>query len=103
MGAPARKLVVDATKYGNLVRFIGVTSDASKVNVDLAIGHCDCGISDPLAVLVATATKNIREGDRLLRYKEPDEKAYLGPATLEPADETESKWPGCVCCHVINC
>lgn len=96
-GGGPRKLVVDATKYGGLTRFIAITNDPSRANVKLEIGHCECGISDPIAVLVAYTTKKIEAGARLMRY-EDNVKPSGGSMTVTAAngDEAETSFPGCV-------
>jgi hypothetical protein len=103
-GGGPRKLVVDATKYGGLTRFIAITNDPSRANVKLDIGHCECGISDPIAVLVAYATKKIDAGARLMRY-EDNVKPSGGSMTVAAAngDEAETSFPGCVRACVCVC
>jgi len=68
-----RRLVVDASEYGSLLRFIQLTPDPTKANVKLQFGRCICGKSDPVASLVAVAVRQIAEGAPMLRLASEEE------------------------------
>lgn len=85
-----RKLVVDASEYGNSIRFIGLTSESDDVNVHLGIGRCICGRSDPMAVLVAIASCDIRRGEKLIRQVHAEDIQAVQQALTADA----SDWSG---------
>eukprot|EP00038_Savillea_parva_P000601 m.97146 g.97146 ORF g.97146 m.97146 type:complete len:425 (+) comp10203_c0_seq3:401-1675(+) len=87
-----RRLVVDASEYGNLLRFVRLTTDPTVANVRFGIGRCECGRSDPVAALVAFAERAIDANEPLYRLGCQEEVASLERWKQQPPDDTD--WSG---------
>jgi hypothetical protein len=88
-----RKLVVDASEYGNLVRFVGLTDRPANANVRLELRRCICRQADPTAVLVAVAAREIAEGESLVRLGDDAEVRAAEEAAAE-APRASIDWTG---------
>eukprot|EP00040_Diaphanoeca_grandis_P026315 m.147234 g.147234 ORF g.147234 m.147234 type:complete len:488 (-) comp30522_c0_seq4:286-1749(-) len=80
---------IDATDLGNEFRFVELTDDENMANVRLDPGVCECGKAEPVCNLLVVACRNIKKGERLVRFV-PDLESILGLAVYAKIESTSA-------------